>query len=82
MIDKKEFGKTVREYRTLRGMSVAELSGLINVTQRYIYQIESGQRVPGTDTAIKLMIALGMDISCVPVSSGIGKEAFGKHDVR
>ena len=71
MIDTKTFGQAVRNKRELNRLSVAELANLINVTPRYIYQIEAGKRIPKMEIAVSLMTALDIDIKVFTASNDV-----------
>ncbi|WGT38534.1 helix-turn-helix transcriptional regulator [Lysinibacillus sp. 1 U-2021] len=50
----------IRQKRKSRGLSITQLSNLSGVSQPYISQIESGERVATAKTLNKLLEALGV----------------------
>jgi len=56
--------KRLKDLRTERGLSVAELASRSGVSQPYIWQIESGRRKnPGSESLQKLAKALGVSVN-------------------
>jgi transcriptional regulator with XRE-family HTH domain len=53
------FAARLREVRSTRGMTQAELSRQANVTASYIWRLESGGASPGIDLVARLAAALG-----------------------
>lgn len=57
------FARRLRELRTERGMTQAELAEKAEVTATYISKLESAGAAPGIDLAEKLATALGVGIA-------------------
>lgn len=60
---------SVREARTLRGMSQQELADKANLTQGEISRIETGRFSPRLETLMKLAQALETSFTISPVES-------------
>jgi transcriptional regulator with XRE-family HTH domain len=56
------FAARLREVRTSRGMTQAELARTARVTQSYIYRLESALVAPGIDLVERIAAALGSTI--------------------
>ena len=56
------FGEAVKKKRKALGISVEDLSQMVDVTPRYIYKIEAGERMPRMDVALRIIAALEIDI--------------------
>lgn len=57
------FAARLRELRSSRGMTQAELALQAKTTAAYIWRLESGQSAPGIDLVDKLATALGTTLS-------------------
>ena len=56
-----EFGKLLREYRLLAGLTQTSLAKIVGLHSSYISRLEQGQRdVPSRGTIIKFIQALGI----------------------
>jgi transcriptional regulator with XRE-family HTH domain len=53
------FGARLRELRSSRGMTQAELGEAAHVTASYVWRLESGSVSPGIDLVTRLAAALG-----------------------
>src|SRR4051812_18924553 len=56
------FAQKLREVRTLRGMTQAELAGAAAVSVTYVSQLESADTAPGIDLVARLARALGTTV--------------------
>ena len=57
-----KFGKRLQRERERRGMTQRELGLKVGLTSgTYISQIESGEKLPPLETAIKIANALGLE---------------------
>lgn len=54
-------GYRLKDARIRAGMSVVDLSKLLDLSQVYIYEIEGGRRMPSLEAIIVLSIAVGID---------------------
>ena len=52
------FGEAVKTKRKALGISVEDLAQMVDVTPRYIYKIEAGERMPRMDVALRILKAL------------------------
>nr|WP_300841216.1 helix-turn-helix transcriptional regulator [uncultured Acetatifactor sp.] len=55
-------GKTIRILRETKGMSRAELSEIVGISESHLKKIEVGTRRPGISTYQKIMERLGADL--------------------
>ncbi len=62
MIDKKLFGKRLKELREKRGMTQEELSNLLNVEWQHISRLENGKNLPSCAILISLAEIFDIDI--------------------
>lgn len=53
------FGARLKEVRTARGMTQAELAGRAEVSAAYVGRLERGGAAPGIDLVARLAVALG-----------------------
>ena len=53
-----ELGNRIREAREARGLTQAELAGLVGVSRKTVNTVENGVFVPSTVIALKLAAAL------------------------
>jgi transcriptional regulator with XRE-family HTH domain len=58
-------GIAVRDLRRMSGLRQADLCGLTGISPQQHGQYESGRRVPGVGTLIRLANALGYDLALV-----------------
>ena len=64
------FAVRLREVRSSRGMTQAELSRLADVTATYIWRLESGGAAPGIDLVARLAKAMGTTTNDLMPSTG------------
>ncbi len=57
------FGQRLKEVRTARGMTQAQLADQAEVTLSYITRLESGSSAPGIDLVARLATALGTTVA-------------------
>ena len=62
MIDKKLFGKRIRELREKRGMTQEELSNLLDVEWQHVSRLENGKNLPSCNILISLAEIFDIDI--------------------
>lgn len=62
MIDKKLFGKRLKELREKRGMTQEELSNLLNIEWQHISRLENGKNLPSCAILISLAEIFDIDI--------------------
>ena len=55
-----KIGKRIQEARKARGLTQAELSQLVDITPKYLSNIECGAKVPRLETFIAIANALGV----------------------
>lgn len=61
-MSEKDIGAYIKDLRLLRGYSLTELSKKSGVSQPYLSQIESGDRIPSTEILRKLAEPLGVPL--------------------
>ncbi len=79
------FGEALRQLRTRRGLSLAELSRLIHYSKGYLSNIENGRKPPTVDVAGRLDDVLGGSLSDLVDSRYcpyLGLAAFGPGDTK
>ena len=59
---KKEFGKRIKSLRIQNGYTQEKLSEMIDISQRALSSIESGDNFVTSDTIDKLMVAFGISV--------------------
>lgn len=59
---KKKFGKRVREIRNQKGFSQLDLASILNIDKTSISRLENGRVNVKLTTAVKLAIALEVDL--------------------
>ena len=59
----KEFGKNVKKYRKMRGLTQAQLSEMIDIEEMSLSRIECGSRFPRKENIDKLVQALDCSVS-------------------
>ena len=62
-----EIGRILRQKREALGLSMEKVAGYADMTANALWLIESGRRIPGSDTLIKLAHAL--QIQDLPLST-------------
>ena len=62
MIDKKLFGKRLKELREKRGMTQEEWSNLLNIEWQHISRLENGKNLPSCTILISLAEIFDIDI--------------------
>jgi len=58
-----DLAAAVREFRTLKGVSQVELSGLTGVNRQYVSDLERGHVVKQIDYLFRLLQPLGVEIT-------------------
>lgn len=61
MIDKKLFGKRIKELREKRGMTQEELSNLLNIEWQHVSRLENGRNLPSCNILISLAQIFDID---------------------
>lgn len=64
-VDKKYFGYKLYEARTTKGMTQAELACELEVSDRIIYDYESGKKLPGPANLVKISIILQVSLDSI-----------------
>lgn len=54
-------GEIIRNLRTAKGMTRAELSEIVDISESHLKKIEAGVRQPGINTYQKIMEVLGVE---------------------
>lgn len=70
------FGEAVKKKRKALGISVEDLAQMVDVTPRYIYKIEAGERMPRMDVALRIIVVLGIDIKELDISVNTSVESY------
>lgn len=60
-----QIGKTLKEIRTAKGVSLTELAELSNVTKSYLSKIENDKREPSVTSIHSVCKALGVPLNIV-----------------
>jgi len=60
-LDAKKVGERIRNARKERGMTQADLAAAVDITSKYLSNIECGDKVPKFETFISIANALGCD---------------------
>lgn len=58
----KELGQAIREYRKSRHLTIATVSGLANVSPRFLSELERGKETAEIGKVLKVLQTLGLDI--------------------
>lgn len=58
-----KIGKTLKEIRTAKGVSLAELAGMSDVTKSYLSKIENDKREPSVASINSVCKALGVPLN-------------------
>jgi putative transcriptional regulator len=61
-VEASQLGNRLKEERTRRGLSQAELADLVHVSRKTINTVENGVFVPSTILALRLAAALGTSV--------------------
>ena len=69
------FGEAVKTKRKVLGISVEDLAQMVDVTPRYIYKIEAGERMPRMDVALRIIVVLGIEIKELDISNDTSVDA-------
>jgi len=59
----KKFGEKLLTLRQKHGLTIRQLGGMLDVTNSYITQIETGRKTPSLKLAIKIASFFGVDIN-------------------
>ena len=70
------FGEAVKTKRKALGISVENLAQRVDVTPRYIYKIEAGERMPRMDVALRIIAALEINIKELDISVNTSVESY------
>lgn len=70
-------GRRLREFRKMRGWTLAEMSAQTRLAASTLSKVENGQISPGYDNLMKIAGALGIDISQL-LSEGPGQQPNGR----
>lgn len=62
MIDKKLFGKKLRELRENRKMTQEELSNLLNIEWQHVSRLENGKNLPSCNILINIVKVFDIDL--------------------
>jgi transcriptional regulator with XRE-family HTH domain len=69
-------GQKVKYYRRKNGnRTQAAIAGLVGITERYLQQIEAGQKVPSADVLTRLAAELGVPLAALLTEDPAGKVA-------
>lgn len=68
MFDITSFGKTIRELRKKRGLTLVRVAMDINIYHTYLSQIECGERIPSADVAVSLANYYRISFDNIPVT--------------
>jgi transcriptional regulator with XRE-family HTH domain len=69
-------GQKVRHYRRKNGnRTQAAIAGLVGITERYLQQIEAGQKVPSADVLARLAAELGVPLAALLTEDPAGEAA-------
>lgn len=69
----KKFASLVLDARERRGLTQSEVAELVGISPRWFQKIESGASLPGTAVAIRLMLALAIDVKELRREAGFGE---------
>ena len=61
-----ELGAIIYTVRKRKGWRQADLARASSVRQQAVSELENGRRAPRLDTAVRVLAALGLDLSVVP----------------
>ncbi|MGP4011409.1 helix-turn-helix domain-containing protein [Streptomyces sp. 4N124] len=65
-------GQKVKHYRRKNGIRTqAAIAGLCGITERYLQQIEAGQKVPSADVLARIAAELGVPLAALLVEDGV-----------
>lgn len=59
----KELGQFIREYRKSKNLTIEAVSGLANVSQRFLSELERGKETAEIGKVLKVLQTLGLDVS-------------------
>ena len=71
-------GITIRELRKRKNLSQEELSGLTNISQTYISQIESGKKIPSLEVLQTIGEKIGVPVEIISFLS-LDKDSIAEH---
>ncbi|MGY3267684.1 transcriptional regulator with XRE-family HTH domain [Bacillus sp. TE9106W] len=74
-MEKVEFGTLVRKYRKEKGLTLADLGEIVELSHPYLSQIELGKRNPSLDIVRKLSEALEVDFTELAWRAGFYTDA-------
>jgi len=72
-MDKKDIGRKIKEFRSLKGMTQAELAESVEMHEKQISRIEAGVHFPTFDNFVKILDALGVEMKDFDMSVKIKK---------
>ena len=64
-MDSKKVGRRIKEARTAHGITQDALAQMIDLTPKYISNIECGAKTPTLPTFVAIANALGCDANCL-----------------
>ena len=59
-VSAEHFGKRMREIRVSKGISIQKVADDVGIQRNYVSQIEKGDKLPSTDTMIRIANALNV----------------------
>ncbi len=59
----KELGRFIRENRKSKNLTIEAVSGLANVSQRFLSELERGKETAEIGKVLKVLLTLGLDVS-------------------
>jgi len=59
----KELGQFIRDYRKNKHLTIEAVSGLANVSQRFLSELERGKETAEIGKVLKVLQTLGLDVS-------------------
>ena len=68
-IDIKNIGCLIKSSRKERGMTQAEIAGMIGISTQHYSRLERGEYTPGLPTFLKIVEILDLDISKLKIKS-------------
>lgn len=66
-MDSKALGKRIHDVRTAKGLTQADLAEMVDLTTKYLSNLECGFRMPRMDTFVDIANALNIDANTLLV---------------
>ena len=66
-MDSKALGKRMQDVRTAKGLTQADLAQMVDLTPKYLSNLECGFRMPRMDTFVDIANALNIDANTLLV---------------